>query len=212
MLFGNRFSRHAPYSTPFIPEDEDVGGGMAQPKPKVGIFAKGGIGRGVVGSIGDALMAQAGMQPLYAQAMEYQRGEPDRELERELKRAQIEAKAVPRVIETGRGGVIAIDPRTGAPVWEREGAPETTTLQRNFEYFNSLPEDQQKLLRPMMSGYGFTDEGIQAAGQRQAATSAAAKYRAPSGGGGGKVQATRSVGGTAYYKVNGRWYDNPEGR
>lgn len=171
MLFGNRFSRHAPYSTPFIPEDEDVGGGMMQPKPKVGIFAKGGIGRGIVGSIGDALMAQAGMQPLYAQAMEYQRDEAKRLAEAERQAANDDIRR--RYMEAQIENMTTPD------------APQPTSLQRNFEYFNSLPPEQQKLLRPMMSGYGFTEEGIQAAGQRQAATSAAAaKYRAPAKGGG----------------------------
>lgn len=33
-----------------------------------------------------------------------------------------------------------------------------------------------------------------------------------SGGSATKAQATRVVGGKAYYKVNGAWYDNPEGR
>lgn len=84
--------------------------------------------RGKLGLLGEYLMGASG-GPLASLGngllgMRQQgQAEQDMELERELKRAQIEARGAPRIVETGRGGVIAIDPRTGEPVWEREGAP-----------------------------------------------------------------------------------------
>lgn len=182
MLFGNRFSRHAPYSTPFIPEDEDVGGGMAQPKPKVGIFAKGGIGRGIVGSIGDALMAQAGMQPLYAQAMEYQRGEPDRELEREYMRSKVEAARQPELVNVP--GVGLVRKHAGGEYEVVEPGDPRTATQKDHEYYMSLSPEKRRLYLESRAP-ALSDWGVGQAGQRQAATSAAAaKYRAPAKGGG----------------------------
>lgn len=174
----------------------------------LGLFGQGLMAQqpGLGGDIGRSLM---GVQ-------EQQRSEQDRLMDRNYQQSRIDAAnrqaSMPKVMSGPNGSIIAVDPNSGASQVLVEGQQAPTALQRNYEWFSSLPPEAQKIVRPMMQGYAYTPEGIDAAGQRQEAVSgAAAKYRAGTGGGSGKVQATRSVGGKAYYKVNGRWYDNPEG-
>lgn len=50
----------------------DEGAAAPSPKPKGGLFARGGVGRAIAGSIGDALLQYNGMRPIYAPAMEAQ--------------------------------------------------------------------------------------------------------------------------------------------
>lgn len=142
-------------------------------------------GKGIIGQIGRGLLTanQAG----------YQRTRDEQDMEREAANDDIRRRYMEAQIEN----------------MTTPDAPQPTSLQRNFEYFNSLPPEQKKIIRSMMSGYGFTEEGIQAAGQRQAATSAAAaKYRAPSGGGGGAkprfntLKVGQQVGGRTYMGGN----------
>lgn len=49
--------------------DMTPGQGMGQPAPKGGFFKEGGMGRTIAGLIGDALLQQADMAPVYAPAM-----------------------------------------------------------------------------------------------------------------------------------------------
>lgn len=174
----------------------------------LGLFGQGLMAQqpGIGGDIGRSLM---GVQ-------EQQRAEQDRLMDRNYQQSRIDVAnrqaSMPKVMSGPNGSIIAVDPATGQAQTLVDGQQSPTTLQRNYEWFSSLPPEQQKIVRPMMTGYGLTPEGIEAAGARQDATSAAAaRYRASGGGGGGKPSATRSVGGKVYYKVNGRWYDNPEG-
>ena len=79
-MFGNRFGgAQTPYGTPPIaptsPETTPGAGyGVPTAQPSSpSFFGQGGVGRGIAGTIGDYLLQQAHMQPIYAPAMEQAR-------------------------------------------------------------------------------------------------------------------------------------------
>jgi hypothetical protein len=78
MFETRRAADAGPYVTPYFPGDEaqQVYDPRSEPsagpdaKPK--FFGKGGVGRGIAGTIGDFLMQQSGMAPVYGPAMQRQ--------------------------------------------------------------------------------------------------------------------------------------------
>jgi len=111
----------------------------------------------------------------------------------------------PQVIQTGQGGAIGIDPRTGERIWGIDPVvkpTEATQLQRNVEYIRTLnpkltDEQAAQIAMQGMSGYQYSPEGISAAGEREnAVASARARHRAPpraSGGSGLKSMSTADL-------------------
>jgi hypothetical protein len=62
--------------------------GMASPQKRGGgFFGQGGAGRAIAGSIGDALLQQSGMAPIYAPQMQFQQAMAARQAEAERQRA-----------------------------------------------------------------------------------------------------------------------------
>jgi len=148
-----------------------------------------------VGQLGNALLQSGGdlggaLGGLHAQKRQQQNDA----LEQQYRQAQIEGLTAKQnrgqFIQLGNGGVAFGDPDGGQFQVIREPAAEDhrPALQRNFEYLRGLPEDQQRLLRPMMSGFANTEEGQGMAVSRAAAVAnaqgqARAAYRAPRTGG-----------------------------
>jgi hypothetical protein len=97
--------------------------------------------------------------------------------------------------------------------------------ERLISTYASLPDNDPRkpLIERAIRGYQYTAP-VMDAKQAQAeellrqrfANSASLKsmpsYSNLHPASGGKAAATRVVGGKAYYKINGAWYDNPEGR
>jgi hypothetical protein len=62
--------------------------GMASPQKRGGgFFGQGGAGRAIAGSIGDALLQQSGMAPIYAPQMQFQQAMAARQAEEQRSRA-----------------------------------------------------------------------------------------------------------------------------
>ena len=62
--------------------------GIASPQKRGGgFFGQGGAGRAIAGSIGDALLQQSGMAPIYAPQMQFQQAMAARQAEAERQRA-----------------------------------------------------------------------------------------------------------------------------
>lgn len=108
-----------------------IGGTMnpeAQPEPrKGGLFARGGIGRSIAGTIGDVLLQRGGLKPMYAPAMKAQHEALLAQQERENALADYESKkkidqryAAPGdnidLREDNAGNVWQFDKRTGQPI------------------------------------------------------------------------------------------------
>lgn len=98
-----------------------------QPTRKPGMFGRGGIGRTIIGSIGDALVQESGGQPVYAPAVQ-QRREMDFNLQkvREAQQAQLD-----RQIQLAQWKLQNPEPATPPPE------------QRAYEWFKGLPPEEK---------------------------------------------------------------------
>ena len=148
---------------------------------------------------GTAILAASGNpigEGLFA-FQQQQRRNRDDEIDAEYRRAQIEAMnrrdTTPKVMSGPNGSILSVDPATQqvTPIYEGQQAP--TTLQRQFEWLKSLPEEDQKAARAMLPGFGYTPEGINMTVERAAAVAdaqgaARAAHRAPPSGGGGQYE------------------------
>jgi hypothetical protein len=95
------FGKRQPWMTPGIgdglpnasmPQDmaaqDGANLGMASPQKRGGgFFGQGGAGRAIAGSIGDALLQQSGMAPIYAPQMQFQQAMAARQAEEQRRRA-----------------------------------------------------------------------------------------------------------------------------
>lgn len=202
------------------------GGPMTTPKPGINWW----------GVAADALAGAAGRPGPYA-AMMQQRQDEAAQIAAEQRRqaaafaAQDRAAAQPRFFQAPGGDYVRFDPTTGSAdvVYDApEKAPTPTALEQQINLLRKLrPEmtDAQaaevvqrgiiggqydpNVYRPMVD---YKAEVARAT--KAMPTYAQAHPKASSGGGrgGGKPSVTRVVGGKAYYKIGGRWYDNAEGR
>jgi len=98
-----------------------------------------------------------------------------------------------QVVNRGGGGYDVVDTRTGQAVRSVEPDPKMVSVANGATLFD--PQTG----KPVYSS-----------------PKTFAPQRPRSGGGGGGAPqapvASRQIGGKTYYKVNGEWYDNPEGR
>jgi len=148
-------------------------------------------------------------------ALQNSREDQDQQLKQQLAQIQLKKLMQPEIKEAG-GGLYSIDPNTSMLTQLAAPPPkDPPALQQNFDWYKGLSPEDRALAGPMLPGFAFTPEGVHAYVDRASRVAdvqgaARERYRAPSGG--GAPAAIRSVGGKAYYKVNGRWYDNPEGQ
>lgn len=151
-------------------------------------FAQGGVGRNIAGAIGDGLAQMAGFQPVFGPAQRVQR-ESEARLHQlmELERFKAEQDAARlQGVNLGGGGFGTWSQAGGFNIL-REPTPEepdVPTLQRNFQWLKSLPEEDQRLAATMLPGYALTPAGVattteRAAAVAEAAAKAKAAYRAP---------------------------------
>jgi len=182
-IFGRRNPMDIPQAMPQeTPNAMPIGVGQITKKP--GFFGQGGAGRAIAGTIGDFLLQQSGMDPVYLPNVLQQRDAEERARMFEQKRiAEREDKQ-----------------------WEWQNKPKETPQPTEYERIvraSGLPEpEQQKLLQDYarnranpVQGVPFTDaqgnSGIQfiRPGQMQGAevpTAPVGKLR-PLGGSGGNV-------------------------
>lgn len=113
--------------------DFTPGQGMGQPKPKGGFFREGGMGRTIAGLIGDALLQQADMAPVYAPAMRQQQN---------LKAEEAQW--------TRRRQADREDKR-----WEWDNKPpETPAMLRDVQTWAQMTDDQRTAYRQMQEAKG----------------------------------------------------------
>lgn len=95
-----------------------------------GFFREGGMGRALAGALGDVLLQNAGMQPVYAP------------MQREKRQAQQEE------VRWSRREQAEDDRWMRREQWQRAN-PEPTAMERNLRFWQSLPRDQQEAYREM---------------------------------------------------------------
>ena len=92
-----------------MPQDATMqdGANLGTPAPQKsgGFFGKGGAGRAIAGTVGDALLQQGGMAPVYAPQMQFQQQMAFRQAEEQRRRAEEKAEAEEDVL---------LDPTTAA--------------------------------------------------------------------------------------------------
>lgn len=127
-----------------------------EPAKKGKFFGEGGIGRLIAGAIGDALLTQAKMEPIYAPEMA-RRAAAQRDMDKEEKQTQSLLKvwaarnAVPENIELSDGTVVRVDQDGSAtPVYQ--GQPKQTEFMQNTQYVDSLQKTNPALYRSIVSG------------------------------------------------------------
>lgn len=199
---------------------------IPQPAPqRGGMFANGGLSKKqiLLGGLMDAIGSFAGRQPSFIpQVMQQQ--QQDRLDEREDSRwerrqtAEMDQKRrTPQAVNLGNGGFGVWSPEDGLRI-EREPTQQPGEQERLLERYldPATPDNIKTLIRPMLRGANL-DASVMAP-IIQLKTDAAQEVKqtvpgkAAGSGGGGGASSTRVVNGRAYYKINGAWYDNPEGR
>lgn len=140
-LFGRQLDRSTPpFATPGIGDgamqhtaQERVAMQPAAEPKKPGLFGQGGVGRYMAGAIGDALLQNADMAPIYAPAMQAQQQAAQQSAAAQMKRAQDLADwrwkedyqrdnkppAAPNLREDNAGNVWQFDPQTGQPMGDK---------------------------------------------------------------------------------------------
>lgn len=192
-----------------VPDDPYAG----ERPNKPGFFAKGGGWKDVLGEGLGALSQQLGGSNPYAQGRDRQheealirlKGEQDAASDARRQQGQFDTFGNDEVGYFGRDGSGNI-----STLLAGQGRKEDAVIAR-LRAANIDPNSEQGRQAIMMSmpNYGYSSEVF----DRKQTLKAATPGKAPgSGGGGGTVKSTRVVNGRAYYKVNGEWYDNPEGR
>lgn len=123
-----------------MPQDMTMrdGANLSAPMPERsgGFFGKGGMGRTIAGTIGDALLQQSGLQPVFGPQMQFQQQMAFRQAEEQRRRAadladfrtqmqirqefaEPEKPQAPRFEQDNAGNVWALDPMTGRPLGDR---------------------------------------------------------------------------------------------
>lgn len=143
-LFGAQTPMTAPNGTPPIRDpQQDMGSPMGMPglgmaqqpttEKKAGFFGEGGAGRMIAGSIGDMLLHNAGMAPMYFPLMQQQREAAAQQAAAQRKRAEDFADwrqredyqranrppPSPTLREDNAGNVWQFDPQSGQPMGDK---------------------------------------------------------------------------------------------
>lgn len=157
-----------------VPQDPYAG---QRPQGGGGIFGKGGFG----GFMGDVLaygpMAFAARAGRQREDEQIQR-EFDQKMQLEQMRARQQQEGQFDTFGSAETGYFGRDGFGNISELMKGTGPKPTTMQQNFEWFNGLSPEQQKIARRLLPNYGLTEEGIVASGRRAAATRAPARPRA----------------------------------
>ena len=181
-----------------------------------GMFAKGGRGWQILGIIGDALQTAVGGKPTYQEAQQkWAEMEQERQklsTEQQYKLAELATKLhTPQIVNAGNGRVLSVDPATNDTT---EISPLTPAPDQGAIYASHFGAEGSPAWVKAYQDFHLRGNSPDALAAREQSAIGLIDYRnahRPAGVG-GKPASIRSVGGKAYYKVNGRWYDNPEGR
>jgi hypothetical protein len=145
-MFGRRAMDRNPWDTPGIgdglnqPEMGAMPANVAPMTKKAGFFGQGGIGRGIAGTIGDFLLQQSGMQPIYGPSVMQQRDAEER-----MRMAQQQWSQ-----------------RREDMQWEwankPKDAPNNDTI-NDFNWYRGLSEEERKLYHKMKPTVAFRADG-----------------------------------------------------
>ena len=182
-----------------------------------GMFAKGGRGWQILGIIGDALQTAGGGKPTYQEAQQkWAEMEQERQklsTEQKFKMAELATKLhTPQIVNAGNGRVLSVDPATNDTT---EISPLTPAPDQGAIYASHFGAEGSPAWVKAYQDFHLRGNSPDALAAREQSAIGLIDYRnahRPPSASGGKPASIRSVGGKAYYKVNGRWYDNPEGR
>lgn len=185
---------------------------------KPALFGKDGKGWGILGVIGDGLQVAGGGKATFMEMMAKQR---EQEMEQQIaeqryQRELADQRARQQVVNLGDGGVGTYSQDGGLDVIREpvpaDRTPNAVQVLRAAGIDPTSPEGRDALVRSL-SGYQYSQPGIQAIGQAADARAAAtAAHRAGPSGGGGRPTAIRVVNGNTYYKINGQWHDSAGGQ
>jgi len=131
---------YAPVDVPQAPEMAPGAGMGAVPAAKSGFFGEGGLGRGIAGSIGDFLLQNSGMRPIYAPAMQQRqarqqqlqdraaerRAASEEWVQRQIWEREHPAPATPHYFETNDGSQGVIGPDGKPQIIYKDPTPKTT--------------------------------------------------------------------------------------
>ena len=138
-IFGRRNPMDMPQAMPQeTPQAMPIGVGQITKKP--GFFGQGGAGRAIAGTIGDFLLQQSGMDPVYLPNILQQRDAEERARMAQQQRMQAREDKQ----------------------WEWQNkpkeAPNNDTI-NDFNWYKSLPEEERKLYHQMKPVVGYMADG-----------------------------------------------------
>lgn len=152
-----------------------------------GAFGQGGKGWQIMGIIGDALQAASGGRPTYMPMVQEQQ--------------QLETQGRQRLAERQAERQAMMQEWIAQQDYKRQN-PDPTGMESDLAAWNRMTPEQRAQLAAMYD----IKSPIAVSGPQ-------GTYRVPRGyGQPSNGPATQTIDGQTYYKVNGKWYDNPEGR
>jgi len=154
---------------------------------KPGAFSQGGKGWQIMGIIGDALQAAGGGRPTYMPFVQEQQ--------------QLETEGRQRLAERQAERAATMQQWIAQQDWKKQN-PDPTSMENDLAAFNRMTPEQRAQLAAM---YDIKSP--------IAVSGPTGTYRVPRGyGQPTNGPATQTIDGQTYYQINGKWYDNPEGR
>ena len=152
-MFGRKMPDYrSPWETPGIGDgiNQQMGQQQSQPMPigieqmqqpkKPGFFGQGGVGRAIAGTIGDFLLQQSGMQPIYGPTVLQQRDAEERARMAQQQRMQ----------------------RREDMQWEWQNKPKDVPNNdtiNDFNWYSGLTDEQRKLYHQMNPVVGYMADG-----------------------------------------------------
>lgn len=152
-----------------------------------GAFSRGGKGWEILGIIGDGLQTAGGGRPTYAPFIQEQQ--------------QLETQGRQRLAERQAERQAMMQQWIAQQDYKRLN-PDPTGMESDLAAFNRMTPEQRAQLAAM---YDIKNP-IAVSGPQ-------GTFRVPRGfGQPSNGPATQTIDGQTYYQINGKWYDNPEGR
>lgn len=171
-----------PGDQPGLPPIEGLPG-MKKP----GAFAQGGKGWQIMGIIGDALQAAGGGRPTYMPMVQEQQ--------------QLETQGRQRLAERQAEQKAQLQQALTLAAFKRAN-PDPTSMEQDLAAYQRMTPEQRAQLAAM---YDIKSP--------IAVSGPTGTYRVPRDfGRPTNGPTTQTIDGQTYYQVNGKWYDNPEGR